>query len=84
MCHDLLLHRLLVLCHPPLLGHGELAGLVRIYDVCLDDAMDVELVVDQVSPCDGCSMITWKMYIQSISVFGSDLITSFSAKFLNN
>ena len=42
--HDILLHGLLVLGHPPLLGHGELTGLVL--DVRLDDAVDVELVAD--------------------------------------
>ena len=59
MSHDLFLHGSLVLGHPPLLGHGELAGLV--HDVGLDASVDVELVVDQVSSYDSCSMITCKM-----------------------
>ena len=54
--HDPRLHGLLVLGHPPLLGHGELAGLLLLH-ARLDDAVDVELVADETPPCVGCSVI---------------------------
>ena len=60
MFHDPRLHGLLVLGHSPLLGHGELAGLLLLH-ARLDDAVDVQLVADETSPCVGCSVINLKI-----------------------